>query len=223
MTIAAQIGACTLASLLLGACAATLPRQLPGIDLAAPPLSGEELTGLADRMKEGDPKAADGFTARAGQVLLTPLAQRALAGDKQAQLRLGTFYETGTFVPCDLDLAKRLYSLAARSEGGTRQIYSPAVGSENFGTIITVPSGPVRPGAAGAKQRLQQMRSECGAPPRILAFPIPMFGRVRSEETDAEEAHAEDRPARTPRIFFMVLPAEQQGGQDGAGQENGTP
>jgi hypothetical protein len=86
---------------------------------------------------------------------LQGLAQRALAGDKQAQLALGIAYEEGRGVPVDLKRAKRLYGLAAATTGGTTWVYAPSVGNGTNGRVLPVNVGPRVSGLDEAKARLQ--------------------------------------------------------------------
>lgn len=88
---------------------------------------------------------------------LQQLAQAAMAGDKQAQLRLGIAYEEGQGVPLDLDRARHLYRLAATTSGGTIHVYSPPVGRNGRGQVIPVNTGPIQPGLAEAKLRLVRL------------------------------------------------------------------
>src|SRR5690349_18970327 len=64
------------------------------------------------------------------------LAQRAQAGDKQAQLDLGIAFEEGRGVPRDLGKARRLYRLAAADSGGRTWVYSPPVRTGERGRVI---------------------------------------------------------------------------------------
>jgi TPR repeat protein len=84
------------------------------------------------------------------------LAQRAQAGDKQAQLDLGIRYEEGNGVPRRVDYARRLYKAAAQTSGGTQLLYLPA-GPDTSASATPVYLGPIRPGIAEAKQRLSNL------------------------------------------------------------------
>ena len=100
------------------------------------------------------------FAAGAADPELQWLAQRAQAGDKQAQLELGIRYEEGRGVPVDLARARRLYRLAAADSGGTMYVYSPPVGRHGRGGVIPIRSGPPQPGLVEARERLERLKWE---------------------------------------------------------------
>lgn len=88
---------------------------------------------------------------------LQALAQRARAGDKQAQLELGIRYEEGRGVPVDLGRAAHFYRLAARDTGGPIYTYVPRVGRQ-AGRVVVVNAGPREPGLAEARARLERLQ-----------------------------------------------------------------
>lgn len=94
---------------------------------------------------------------------LQALAQRAQAGDKEAQLALGIRYEEGRGVPADRRMAIALYRLAARDSGGTVWTHSPSVRGVP-GSPIQVDRGPYLPGLTEAQQRLERLQRH-GVPP----------------------------------------------------------
>lgn len=82
------------------------------------------------------------------------LAERAMAGDKNAQLELGILYQEGRGVPINLRTAKRLYVLAARDSGGTAWIYAPSVQTGQPGRVLQISRGAKKNGLDQAKRRL---------------------------------------------------------------------
>lgn len=92
-----------------------------------------------------------------GDPALRSLAQRAAAGDKQAQLDLGIRYEEGDGIERDLHFAKKLYQLAASDSGGVLWVYSPPVGNGTSGRVIPVRSGHNNLGLPEAKSRLSEL------------------------------------------------------------------
>jgi len=71
--------------------------------------------------------------------------------NKLAQYALGYAYETGSSINADTGKARHYYKKAAASRSGRTAVYSPPVGSEKFGRIITVNSGQVQPGMNSAQ------------------------------------------------------------------------
>ena len=92
-----------------------------------------------------------------GDPALRSLAQRASAGDKQAQLDLGIRYEEGRGVPADLARAESLYRLAASDDLRQKWIYTPPVGNGTSGRVIAVDRSAANPGLLEAQHRLQQL------------------------------------------------------------------
>lgn len=88
---------------------------------------------------------------------LRSLAQRAMAGDKQAQLDLGIVYEEGLGTPVNIAKAKKLYRLASTDSGGTLWVYSPPVGNGTNGRVIPVDNGPKIDGLDEARLRLARL------------------------------------------------------------------
>lgn len=84
------------------------------------------------------------------------LAQRARAGEKQAQLDLGIRFEEGDGVPQDAGRASKLYRQAASDSGGTIWVYTPSPGNGAKGRVIPVDRGPRQAGLDDAKKRLQE-------------------------------------------------------------------
>ncbi len=103
------------------------------------------------------------LAAGAADPELQSLAQRARAGDKQAQLELGIRYEEGRGVPVDLARARRLYRLAARDSGGTIWVYSPPVGENGRGQVIPLNTGVPQSGLREALLRLDRIEGRRGA------------------------------------------------------------
>ncbi|MDQ4419548.1 hypothetical protein OOT33_03725 [Sphingobium sp. DEHP117] len=85
---------------------------------------------------------------------LQSLASRARAGEKQAQLELGTRFEEGNGVPLDIGKAKALYGQAAADTGGTMWVYMPSPGNGAPGRVVSVDTGPKQAGLDEAKKRL---------------------------------------------------------------------
>lgn len=85
------------------------------------------------------------------------LAQRAQAGDKQAQLDLGIRFEEGDGVPQDWGRAVKLYRQAASDSGGTMWVYMPSPGNGAKGLVQPVDRGPQQAGLDEAKFRLSAL------------------------------------------------------------------
>jgi hypothetical protein len=126
------------AALLLSACAA--PTHYAGIDLRPASLVAPDVQSLA---------------------------QRAQNGDKQSQLDLGIRYEDGRGVPQDLKRARALYRMAATQTGGTIFVYVPASRKGGHGYVTPVNTGPVVPGLAAARERLNALRADFMAGPSV--------------------------------------------------------
>jgi len=88
------------------------------------------------------------------------LAQRAQAGDKQAQLDLGIRFEEGAGVPQDAGRAMKLYRQAASDSGGRIWVYTPEPGNGAKGRVVPVDRGPKQTGLDEAKKRLQESASK---------------------------------------------------------------
>jgi hypothetical protein len=84
------------------------------------------------------------------------LAQRARAGDKQAQFDLGLRFEEGDGVPQDVGRAIKLYRQAASDGGGTRMMYVPVNGAV---TATPVSIGAKGDGRLQARERLKLISS----------------------------------------------------------------
>jgi TPR repeat protein len=84
------------------------------------------------------------------------VARTAKTGDKAAQLELGKRFEGGLGVPTDLSKARKLYRLAAMSQGGTIWIYVPGVG-QTPGHVMPMNTGPVISGLPEAQERLKNL------------------------------------------------------------------
>jgi len=100
------------------------------------------------------------LTEGVGDPTLRSLAQRASAGDKQAQLDLGIRYEEGRGVEPNVAKAKRLYHLASSESGGAMWVYSPPVGNGTKGQVIPVNRGPRLVGLVEAKVKLDALREK---------------------------------------------------------------
>ncbi|MBP8672245.1 MAG: SEL1-like repeat protein [Sphingobium sp.] len=101
------------------------------------------------------------LTPGASDAELQSLASRARAGDKHAQLELGSRFEEGRGVPVDRGRAKALYRQAASDSGGTMWIYMPSPGNGAKGRVVPMDRGPKRPGLDEAKKQLKTLiRSE---------------------------------------------------------------
>jgi len=90
---------------------------------------------------------------------LAQLECSASTGDRFAQLELGIRYEEGAGVARNLDRAERLYARAARTERRQRYVYSPPVGRERHGRLITLGTESGSPGLSEARDRLRALRS----------------------------------------------------------------
>lgn len=86
---------------------------------------------------------------------LQELARQAQAGDKHAQLELGIRYEEGHGIPIDIQLAKKLYTLAASDSGGTMWVYVPSPGNGAPSRVIPVNKELRQKGLEEARSRLQ--------------------------------------------------------------------
>jgi hypothetical protein len=103
-----------------------------------------------------------GFAPGAASPELQTLAQRARAGDKQAQLDLGIAYEEGRGVVADLKRARRLYALAAMTSGGTIYVYQSSNKKGGRGGVSPVNLGPMVKGLEAAKVRLAGLKANIG-------------------------------------------------------------
>jgi hypothetical protein len=103
-----------------------------------------------------------GFAPGAASPELQALAQRARAGDKQAQLDLGIAFEEGRGVGVDLLRARKLYAQAAATTGGTTYIYAPASKKGGRGSVTPINLGPRAEGLQEAKERLHVMTTGIG-------------------------------------------------------------
>ena len=101
-------------------------------------------------------------------VPLQATARAAHAGDKQAQFRLGEWFETGAGLPRDPDRACRLYAQAASTNGGTIYVYSPPVRKGSAGRVIPVPS-PMRHGLPAAAVRRVELARRATAEERATS------------------------------------------------------
>lgn len=85
------------------------------------------------------------------------LLDRASAGDKEAQFRLGILYTYGNGVPSDCQKAFKLLRQAASRSGGTTWIYSPPVAKGGRGRVIPFDQGPKRAGLDSADSALREL------------------------------------------------------------------
>jgi hypothetical protein len=85
---------------------------------------------------------------------LQPLALRAEAGDKQAQLEMGIAYEEGRGLPVDAKRARKLFRMAAKDDSGTQWVYVPSPGGRAPAMVMPVKTGVPRAGLDEAKRRL---------------------------------------------------------------------
>jgi hypothetical protein len=99
-----------------------------------------------------------GFAPGAASPELQTLAQRAQAGDKQAQLDLGIAYEEGRGVVADRNKALKLYTLASVDTGGTMWVYVPPVGNGTSGRVMPVSLGTREKGLSEATRRLDALK-----------------------------------------------------------------
>jgi Sel1 repeat len=118
------------AALLLSACA--VPTHYAGIDLRPESLVAPEVQSLAGRAQNGD---------------------------KQSQLDLGIRYEEGRGVPQDPKRARALYRMAATQTGSTIFVYVPASRKGGHGYVTPVNTGPIVPGLAAARERLNRLKA----------------------------------------------------------------
>lgn len=89
-------------------------------------------------------------------------------GDKVAALELGQRYGAGRDgVTRDRRAALRWYRRAARDERSRTVVYSPPVGQQRYGRVISIDSALVRPGLPEAKRRLRALQG--GASDRMAA------------------------------------------------------
>lgn len=100
------------------------------------------------------------FAAGAAPPELQRQAERAISGDKAAQLALGIAWEEGAGAPVDIKRAKTLYRLAAAATGGTIYIYQLPVRAGGRGGVIPVNLGPIVPGLPEAKARLVALKGK---------------------------------------------------------------
>jgi hypothetical protein len=100
-----------------------------------------------------------GFAPGAAAPELQTLAQRARAGDKQAQLDLGIAYEEGRGVAVDLKRAGQLYSQAAATTGGTIYVYQTSAKKGGRGSVMPVNTGAMIRGLELARVRLAGLRA----------------------------------------------------------------
>lgn len=91
---------------------------------------------------------------------LRPLAEKAQAGDKQAQLALGVAYEEGRGVPEDRERARMLYRMAAQDEPGTQWVYAPSPGGGAPAMVMPIKSGVPQMGLKEAGRRLKAMETK---------------------------------------------------------------
>lgn len=103
------------------------------------------------------------LTVGAADPELQELARRARAGDKHAQLELGTRYEEGRGLPIDLRRAEELYAAAARDTSGTRLAYVPASGRNGRPMTLPISSGTQIAGLPIAQERLDRLRARRSA------------------------------------------------------------
>lgn len=85
------------------------------------------------------------------------LAQRAMAGDKQAQLDLGIRFEEGNGVPHDTKRAMNLYRAAASDSGRRMWVYAPSPGNGAPARVIPIDRGPRQKGLEEAKRRANEL------------------------------------------------------------------
>jgi len=134
-----------------------MSRRLPllfclAVLLAAPACTSTRYMGLSMVPGEAAPE-------------IQALAQRAQAGDKQAQLNLGIRFEEGNGVPRDTRRAMKLYRRAAQTSGGRIWVYAPSPGNGAKGRVVPMYLGPKRKGLVEAMRRvstifLKQERSD---------------------------------------------------------------
>ncbi|MCG8504605.1 MAG: sel1 repeat family protein [Sphingomonadales bacterium] len=91
---------------------------------------------------------------------LAELKTQACGGSKLAQYELARAHETGDGIAADPARAVAWYRAAAETVGGTTYVYSPPVGSETYGRVIPVTTGPARPGLAAAQYALGRLYLE---------------------------------------------------------------
>jgi hypothetical protein len=91
---------------------------------------------------------------------LAPLAKKAQAGDRQAQLELGVRFEEGRGVKRDLIKACKLYARAASSSGGTIWVYSPPVGNGTIGRVIQVNAGEKHSGILRSSKQISDLKCQ---------------------------------------------------------------
>jgi hypothetical protein len=116
------------------------------------------LVGFAQLSSCGAPSSYMGIDLQPGAAPseLRTLAMRARAGDKQAQLELGSAFEAGQLTPINLRAARRLYSQAASDTGGTIWVYQPPVGNSS-GRVLAISRAPNSKGLTEARRRLEML------------------------------------------------------------------
>lgn len=97
------------------------------------------------------------FAQSRAETQLQALARRAQAGNKQAQLALGTRFEAGIGVPLDIKRARKLYRLAATTTGGTIYVYVPPATRGGKGSVTPVNNGQRNEGLSEARERLRAL------------------------------------------------------------------
>lgn len=107
------------------------------------------------------PMTAFGVDLRPGGAApeLQSLAERARAGDKQAQLALGIRLEHGDGVARDVPGAMKLYRRAATKTGGKQIIHVPAGQAGGRAASVPFDQGPESPGLPEAALRLEQLKA----------------------------------------------------------------
>jgi len=90
---------------------------------------------------------------------LQALAQRARAGDKEAQFLLGERFEEGRGLPRNIGRARKLYAAAARDTSGTILVYAPATGSSTTGQLMPITQGAPQPGLEIAKRKVAALKA----------------------------------------------------------------
>lgn len=90
---------------------------------------------------------------------LHPLAIRAAAGDKQAQLELGIAFEEGQGVPPDTRRARALYQKAAEDEPHEISVYAPSPGGGAPAMVTRVRQGIAVHGLEEARLRLLKLNA----------------------------------------------------------------
>jgi hypothetical protein len=101
-----------------------------------------------------------GLAPSAASPELQTLAQRAQAGDTQAQLDLGIAFEEGRGVEVDLKRAEGFYRMAAGASGGTVWVYVPPVQRGASGRVIAAGKSLERHGLVEASHRLALLKAK---------------------------------------------------------------